>query len=48
MVLVFDGDTNAAWSSVNNSGFSGFTAAVTPPQDQLITPIQSSTDQLIL
>ncbi|WP_407488784.1 hypothetical protein [Elizabethkingia anophelis] len=28
--VVFDGDTNAAWSSVNNSGFSGFTAAVTP------------------
>lgn len=28
--LVFDGDTNATWSSVNNSGFSGFTAAVTP------------------
>ena len=28
--LVFDVDTNAAWSAVNNSGFSGFTAAVTP------------------
>ncbi|WP_407500287.1 hypothetical protein [Elizabethkingia anophelis] len=28
--IVFDEDTNVAWSSVNNSGFSGFTAAVIP------------------